>query len=333
METGDKGILVYCQQHRGSLLPVGLELLGEGRRLARILRKPLYAAIVGDDVRPLAETIAGYGAAGVYFISHPQLACYTVQAYTAAMQTIVEKVCPDILLIGATTQGRDLSARLAARLDTGLTADCTQLAIDPQTSLLLQTRPAYGGNVEATVVCPSKRPQMATVRPGVFPIPAPDAKGRQGELMKCVFSLTDALDLVQVVGKTNMPLEYTALAEADIIVSCGRGVENEQGVALARELATALGGMVGASRKAVEYGLLARIHQVGQTGQTVRPQVYIACGISGAVQHLAGMHESGTIIAINNDPEAPIFKVADYGICSDLFTVLPALIKMLARDG
>lgn len=322
--TDNKGILVFAEQREGKLQNVALELLGEGRKLAEKLGVDVSAVLIGENIKTLSQTLFEYGADQVYLVEGKDYKNYTTDAYAAALAQTIEKKKPEIVLVGATTIGRDLAPRVSARLKTGLTADCTQLDIDPEKKLLLQTRPAFGGNVMATIICPNFRPQMSTVRPGVMDKMTPQ-KGRVGKLEEISVHLPEIK--VKVLNIVKEAKQKVALSEAKIIVSGGRGVGTAENFKLVQQLAESLGGEYGASRAAVEAGFTNRDHQVGQTGQTVKPDLYIACGISGAIQHLAGMQSSRTIIAINKDPNAPIFKVCDYGIGGDVKEVIPALLE------
>ena len=326
----NRGVLVYCPVKNGGLEPVGPELLGQGRLLANQLGEPLYGMLIGSGVGETAVAACHLGADQIFVVNRPELAQYTAGAFSDAMELVIQTARPSIALFGATTESRDVAARLAARLGTGLTADCTALTIEPGTNLLLQTRPAYGGNVLATIVC-NTRPQMATVRPGVFEVPRPGISSPHAKLVDLSADVKFRPSGLEVLSTEPLPLANRALRAASVVVACGRGVKNQSGVALAERLAKALGGEIAASRGAVESGLFPRERQVGQTGQTIRPRLYIACGLSGAVQHLAGIQEVPRIIAINEDPNAPIFAAADYGICADLFDVLPRLTDMILR--
>ena len=319
-----KGVWVYAEQSEGKVKSVALELLSEGRKLADKLGEELAAVLIGKDVSHLTDTLFAYGADKVYLVEHELLERYNSDAYTAMLTGVISKYKPSIMLYGATLNGRDLAPRIAARLRVGLTADCTGLDITEE-GLLLQTRPAFGGNIIATIVTPEHRPQMATVREGVMRMPEPDPT-RTGDVVAVKVCLDAEADAVKIVERVKAERTVN-LKGAKVIVSGGAGVGSAEGFELIRELARVLGGEVGASRAAVDAGYISRDHQVGQTGTTVRPKLYIAAGISGSVQHRAGMSESGTIVAINTDPEAPIFKVADYGIVGDLFKVVPALTE------
>ena len=322
-----RGVWVYAEQREGALHGVSFELLGEGRVLAEKLGVPLTAVLLGSGVEALAAPLFEHGADRVMVVDHPALAAYTAEAYAEALSALVRKYKPEALLAGATTIGRGFVPRVAIEVRTGLTADCTGLDIDPATRRLLQTRPAFGGNIMACIECPDHRPQMATVRPKVFKA-APAQPGRTGELVR------ETLDLktpaVRVLETVHAMENEKNVADAEIIVTGGRGLGKPENFALLRELADALGGAaIGASRAAVDAGWISAFHQVGQTGKTVRPKVYIACGVSGQIQHLVGMNSSDTIIAINKDPDAPIFGVADIGIVGDLFQVVPEIIRAL----
>ncbi len=322
------GIWVFAEQRRGALSGAALELLGEGRALADTLGQSLSAVLLGDGVEPLAAELFAHGADRVYLAEHEALRSFTEAPYTQVLTDLARAERPNIILLGATAIGRSLAPRVAARLGTGLTADCTGLAADPATGDLHQTRPAFGGNVMATILCPNHRPQMATVRPRVF-CPLPRDASRQGELRRWDLAKT-AFDLrARILEFLPAEGEKVNLAEADVIVSAGRGLGDPKNLGLVRELADLLGATVGASRAVVDAGWISYPHQVGQTGKTVRPKVYLACGIHGAVQHLAGMQSSDVIVAINKNPEAPIFKIATFGIVGDVLEVIPELIRSL----
>ncbi|MCX7903235.1 MAG: electron transfer flavoprotein subunit alpha/FixB family protein [Caloramator sp.] len=305
---------------------VALELLGKGRELSEKLGVKLTAVLVGYEVEKLANTLIKHGADEVIVLENILLKNYTTDGYTKAIEKIAIERKPEIILIGATNIGRDLGPRLAARLKTGLTADCTGLDIDENTKNLLMTRPAFGGNLMATIECPNHRPQMATVRPGVFPLPCADDR-REGKVERIDIKIKEE-EIRTVVEKIVKSLdEKIDITEAKVIVSGGRGIGNKEGFEMLKELAHLLGGVVGASRAAVDAGWIGKDHQVGQTGKTVRPKLYIACGISGAIQHLAGMQESEYIIAINKDENAPIMSIADLAIVGDVYKVIPELIN------
>ncbi len=321
-----RNVWVFAEQRDGTLTRVAEQLVGKARDLADVLGARAMAVLLGHGVEKLAETLIWDGADTVYLADDPQLAHYRTEPYARVLTDLIRKNKPEIVLFGASVIGRDLAPRVSQRLHTGLTADCTGLDIDESERLLLQTRPAFGGNVMATIACPKHRPQMSTVRPGVMVARPPD-KSRTGNIERVSVAVEpqDLRVLVQeVVTGTRRRAE---LENARIIVSGGRGLGNPQGFQLIEELAAAIGGEVGASRAAVDSGWITQDHQVGQTGKTVHPQVYIACGISGAIQHQAGMKESKFIVAINKDPSAPIFRLADVGIVGDLYKVIPEVIK------
>ncbi|HHW32443.1 MAG TPA: electron transfer flavoprotein subunit alpha [Clostridiaceae bacterium] len=322
-----RGVWVFAEQKESVPLNVVYELLGEGRKLAEKLNVNLTALLFGNNVQSQAGNLIARGADEVILVDNPVLDKYNDEVYADIFVQLVKKYKPEIVLIGATTYGRSLAPRVASRLNTGLTADCTGLEIDTEKRILLQTRPAFGGNLMATIICPNHRPQMATVRPKVMkPLEADPL--RSGKIT--IPDVTIPTDTkVKVIETVNTFTETVNLTEADIVVSGGRGLCDPKNFALVEELAKVLGGAVGASRAAVDAGWIEYSHQVGQTGKTVCPKVYIACGISGAVQHLAGMSSSDIIIAINKNPDAPIFKVATYGIVGDVLEILPILIKEL----
>ncbi|SDF81673.1 electron transfer flavoprotein alpha subunit apoprotein [Thermoanaerobacter thermohydrosulfuricus] len=324
-----KDIWVFAEQREQRLMNVSLEILGEARKLADKKGVKACAVLVGYGVKGLADELIKYGADVVYVIDNPLLKNYTTEGYAKVIADLVNELKPEVILYGATYIGRDLAPRIASRLHTGLTADCTGLDID-ENGLLLQIRPAFGGNLIATIICPERRPQMATVRPGVMKKAPKDGK-RKGEIIEIQANIKEGDIRIQIFDIIKEAKSKVNIEEADIIVSGGRGVGGAEGFKLIQQLADALGGVVGASRAAVDAGWISSDHQVGQTGKTVRPKLYVACGISGAIQHIAGMGNAKTIIAINKNPDAPIFKVADYGIVGDLFKVIPALIEEIKR--
>lgn len=321
------GIWVFGEHVNGNPKEVVLELLGEGRKLADQLQVELSVVLLGYNIDQAARLMISYGADKVYMIDCIELNDYNDQLYTDVFVQIIERFKPEAVLMGATTYGRSLAPRAASRLNTGLTADCTCLEVDSDRRLLLQTRPAYGGNLMATIICPNHRPQMATVRPKVMKKAKQDGT-RTGQIIRpeVVVPRNVNVKLLEVISDID---EKVSLAEADVIVSIGRGIGGQQNIKAAEELARLLGGALGASRAVVDAGWLDYSHQIGQTGRTVSPKVYIACGISGAIQHLAGILSSERIIAIDKNPEAPIFKVANIGIVGDLKEVLPAIISEL----
>ncbi|KXS37099.1 MAG: electron transfer flavoprotein alpha subunit [Candidatus Frackibacter sp. T328-2] len=321
-----KGVWVFIEQVRNEVAPVSWELLGEGRRLAEDLGVELTGVVLGFDARDIAYEAISYGADKVYLIDDPVVKNYRTQPYTQAFIQLVEKYKPEIILLGATTVGRDLAGAVATKLETGLTADCTVLEVDHATRHLQQTRPAFGGNIMATILCKKHRPQMATVRPRVMEMPKRD-NNRKGKIIEENIEFDESKIKTKVLKIIEEAKKAAYLDKADIIVAGGRGLGEEKNFKLIEDLVNILGGTVGASRAAVDAGWISVEHQVGQTGVTVRPKLYIAVGISGAIQHLVGMERSDTIVAINNDPEAPIFDVATYGVVGDLFKVLPALTE------
>lgn len=345
-----KDIWVFAEQRDGKLMNVALELIGEGYRLAKEISEDtkVCAVVVGDNVKHLADECYAYGAERVIMIEDPLLKNFTTDGYTKVITDAIHEYKPEIVLYGATHIGRDLAPRIAARCNTGLTADCTRLDVrvssyidyanknttldtstldpnDPSTGIK-QTRPAFGGNLMATIICPKTRPQMSTVRPGVMQKREP-IEGATGELVEYKPTIAASDIRTEVVEVVKSAKEMVSLTDAEIIVSGGRGLGNEDGFKLMNEFADKVGGVVGASRAAVDAGWIDHSHQVGQTGTTVKPKIYFACGISGAIQHLAGMQSSDMIVAINKDADAPIFEIADYGIVGDLYKVVPLIIE------
>jgi len=323
-----KGVWVFAEQRDNKILNVSLELLGEGRKIADKLRIKLTAMLLGNNIDDMAEKLVKYGADEVLSIDNKFLEVYSTEAYTRVISEIIKEKKPEIVLIGATAIGRDLGPRLAARVKTGLTADCTKLDVDLGTRGLLQTRPVFGGNLMATIICPKHRPQMSTVRPGVMERGKFD-ENRTGTIKKVFFEIMEEDKNTEVLEVVKTQKHEVKLEEAKIIVSGGRGLGDAKGFELLEALAKKLGGEIGASRGAVDADWIQQSHQVGQTGKTVRPKLYVACGISGAIQHLAGMNDSECIVAINKDKNAPIFQVAHYGIIGDVYEILPALIESL----
>ncbi|MBI4766652.1 MAG: 4Fe-4S binding protein [Deltaproteobacteria bacterium] len=322
------GVMVFAEQRLGKIAEVTYELLHKGRELADTLKVSLAAALLGKGVTSFAGGLIEYGADRVYVVDHPSLEGFTDDLYGECLTRIIRTYRPEIVLAGATSIGRSFIPKVATQIGTGLTADCTDLAIDAETRLLLQTRPAFGGNIMATIICPQKRPQMATVRHKVMKKGA-SQPGRSGEITPVEINwaeLTPKTRLLEIVEEIT---EKVRLSEADVIVAGGRGLQEEKNFALIRELAGLLDAAVGASRGAVDAGWISYAHQVGQTGKTVAPKLYIAIGVSGAVQHLVGMQSADTIVAINTDPHAPIFDVASYGIVGDLFEIVPEMIRQL----
>ncbi|MFR7985293.1 MAG: FAD-binding protein [Clostridia bacterium] len=344
-----KDVWVFAEQRNGKLMNVALELIGEGRRLAKEISEEtkVCALLVGDGIDHLEQECYEYGAERVIMIQDPLLKNYTTDGYTKVIVDAVEEYKPELVIYGATHIGRDLAPRVAARLNTGLTADCTRLDIkvssyidyaknnttldtstldpnDPSTGIK-QTRPAFGGNLMATIICPKTRPQMSTVRPGVMQ-KRDRVEGATGERVDYKPQITESDIRITIKDIVKSAKELVSLTDADIICSGGRGLGDPSGFELIKEFADKVGGVVGSSRAAVDAGWIDHSHQVGQTGTTVKPKIYFACGISGAIQHLAGMQTSDIIVAINKDPDAPIFEVADFGIVGDLYKVIPEII-------
>ena len=323
-----RNVWVFIEVVRGKIKGVSLELLGQGRKMADDLGEKLVAIIPGNEIEDFAKMAIHYGADEAIVVDQKELKDYSTDGYTKAMCTLIKKYNPAVLLIGATNNGRDLGPRVSSRMQTGLTADCTELGVDSETHLVKWTRPAFGGNLMATILCPDYRPQIGTVRPGVFKKPEEDT-GRKGEIIHETVEFgpdeirTRIVEVITEAGGADVNLEEA------IIVSGGRGVGGPEGFEVLKELADEIGAQIGASRAAVDSGWISSLHQVGQTGKSVGPKIYIACGISGAIQHVAGMSSSDVIIAINKDPDAPIFNIADYGIVGDLFEIIPELTKRI----
>lgn len=318
-----KAVWVCLEQTGGKIAGISFEMLSEARRLADQLGSSVGAVLLGSGVTEQAKDAFAYGADTVYVCDEEALKDYRTESYCKVLESLVKEQEPEILLVSATTNGRDLAARLASRLETGLAADCVGLRLED--GKLVATRPTYGGNIMADVVCETKRPQMCTIRPNAMEKQEPDA-GRSGEVVTVASGVSEADIRTQVLEIIAKASGEVSLTDAQIIVSGGRGLGDEKGFELIRELAGVLGAAVGASRAAVDAGWIPYEHQVGQTGKTVGPKLYIACGISGALQHLAGMKTSDVIVAINKDEEAPIFSVANYGIVGDLYKVIPVMI-------
>ncbi len=320
-----KGVLVYIEQRTGDIQKVSMELLGKGKELADKLGEKLSCVIIGDNISHLAQDLIWHGAEEVYVVDHPTLTHYMTEPYTKALVHVIKAKNPDIVLVGATALGRDLAPRVSARIHTGLTADCTSLDIDEGSQDLLMTRPAFGGNIMATIICPDYRPQMSTVRPGVM------KKPHRNETLTGIIEHMDAnlstadmnVVILEAVKETKKRIN---IEESVTLVSAGRGVGSKEGIESLYALAAELKGEVSGSRAVIDLGWLDKDRQVGQTGKTVRPNLYFACGISGAIQHVAGMEESEVIIAINKNPDAPIFDVADLGIVGDVHKVIAALV-------
>ena len=334
-----KGVYVFAQQVDNKITNISFELLGKARELAEPLETQVTAVLLGSGVKGLADELAAYGADRVIVVDEPILKEYRTEPYAEALTAVVKEFKPEILLVGATYIGRELGPCVSARVETGLTADCTKLDIgnfpinavpnQPQKhNQLLMTRPAFGGNTIATIACPDHRPQMATVRPGVMQA-LPKMEGRKAEVIEFNPEIKENALCCEVLDIVKSKATHADIQDAKILVSGGRGVGNAENFKILEELADELGGMVSCSRAVVDSGWMPKEMQVGQTGKTVRPDVYFAIGISGAIQHVAGMEESGLIIAINKDPDAPIFDVADYGIVGDLHKIVPELVKKI----
>lgn len=331
MKVNTKDLWVFVETGEdGSAKNVGIELLTPGKLLAEKQGGQLAAVVIGNQAEKAVEEASAHGADKIYVVEGEEYAHYTTDAYAIAMVALVEKYGPTSILIGATNNGRDLGPRVSSRLHTGLTADCTALDIDGDSGNVAWTRPAFGGNLMATILCPDNRPQIGTVRPGVFkkstPVEPRAEIIREDIHVPAEKIRTQVLEVIQELEGDKVDLEG-----AQIIVSGGRGVGGPEGFAPIRALAEALGGTVGASRAAVDAGWIPHAHQVGQTGKTVAPKLYIACGISGAIQHIAGMSGSDVIVAINKDPNAPIFDVADYGVVGNLFEVIPVFVEEIKK--
>ena len=331
MEAKTKDLWVFVETNEdGTAKNVGIELLTPGKMMAGKQGGNLVAVVIGCGADEAVKAADEHGADKIIVVDGPEFKHYSTDAYAIALVSLVEKYGPTSMLIGATNNGRDLGPRVSCRLKTGLTADCTALDIDDETGNVAWTRPAFGGNLMATIICPNHRPQIGTVRPGVFK--KSDAVEGKAEIVKEDLHVaesdirTQVLEIIKDLGGENVDLEG-----AEIIVSGGRGVGGPVGFEPIKALADALGATVGASRAAVDAGWIAHAHQVGQTGKTVGPKLYIACGISGAIQHLAGMSGSDVVVAINKDPDAPIFDVADYGVVGNLFEVLPVLTEEIKK--
>ncbi len=327
VSDGVRGVWIFAEQRHSHLKSVAYELLSRGRELADKLQTDVSAVCLGHDIEDIDQLIA-YGADRVYLVDDQALADNQEDYLTYQLVESIREYRPEIVIAGATALGRAFIPRVASILRTGLTADCTGLDIDSEKRLLLQTRPTFGGNIMATIICPNKRPQMATVRPRVFKKNKPD-NSRRGQIINVDFKKEGITSKTKLLNFIDAVTERVKLEDADIIVSGGRGLGKPENFKLVAELAEVMGAALGSSRPPVDEGWLPYTHQVGQTGKTVCPRLYIACGISGAIQHLAGMQTSDVIVAINDDPNAPIFEVATYGIVGDLFQVVPMLIEKL----
>ncbi len=339
-----KGVYIYAQQVDNKLSSIAFELIGKAKELANDLGTDVTAVLLGKDVKGLADELGAYGADKVIVVDNPVLETYRTEPYAQALSAVINEYKPDIMLVGATAIGRDLGPTVSARVATGLTADCTKLEIgdfplnpvpgkenEQKHNQLLMTRPAFGGNTIATIACPDNRPQMATVRPGVMQ-KLPKEEGRKAEVIEFNPALEENNRYVEIMNVVKAVGSVKNIMDAKILVSGGRGVGSKENFQQLEELAEVLGGMVSCSRAVVENGWLEQAYQVGQTGKTVRPQIYFAVGISGAIQHVAGMEESDLIVAINKDEDAPIFDVADYGLVGDLNKIVPQLTAALKAE-
>ncbi|MDD6044234.1 MAG: electron transfer flavoprotein subunit alpha/FixB family protein [Clostridia bacterium] len=325
-----KDVFVVIEQREGHVQKVGLELLGEAQKLAAVLGEKVVAVLLGSNIAGKAKMLYEYGADKVLVVDDPMLQHYVTEPYAKALTTIINIYDPNVVLFGASSIGRDLAPRVAGRVHTGLTADCTKLDIDPETKLLLMTRPAFGGNIMATIVCKNYRPQMATVRPGVMKMPErKEVAEYEPEIVRVAFEPSDMnVAILDVLPKTTKSVDIT---EAKVLVSGGRATGGSEGYEPLRKLAEVLGGEVASSRVGIDSGWIEKDRQVGQTGKTVRPNLYIACGISGAIQHLAGMEDSEFILAINKDASCPMMEIADLGIEGDIKKIIPKLTEEIIK--
>lgn len=328
--TDYKDVWVFIEHKDGKIAGVSLELLGKGKELAEKLGAKLCAVVLGENVEEISKEVSKYGVQKIYSMDSPILKDRRAEAFVPCLAHLAKKHKPLIWLFDATTFDRDIASGVATLLETGLTADCTGLEIDPETKLLKQTRPAFGGNIMATIVCREHRPQMATVRPKVFPKPNPQEISGEIQFIREDVTISEE-DVLTKILEVISAKEGANLSDAEIVVSGGRGLKNKENFWLIKELAKVLGGAVGASRPVIDAEWMPYNCQIGQTGRTVKPKLYIAVGISGMIQHVAGMGTSGIIVAINNDPSAPIFDIADYGIVGDLFVIVPALIAEIKK--
>lgn len=323
-----KDVLVFIEQRDGVIQKVSKELACKGREIAATLNCKCKGVLLVNELNDSLDELFHYGMDELILVKDPVLQEYMTEPYAKGITSVINEFKPEIVFFGATSIGRDLAPRISSRINTGLTADCTKLDVDEDTNNLLMTRPAFGGNIMATIMCPDHRPQMSTVRPGVMPMINPDTS-RKPVIVEHKVEFTEEdknIEIIEVIKETK---KIVNIEDANILVSAGRGIGNPSKISLLEELAEKLGGVVSSSRAVVDAGWMDRNHQVGQTGKTVRPDLYFACGISGQIQHLAGMEESEFIVAINKDESAPIFDVADLGIVGDLNKVIPELIKIL----
>lgn len=325
-----KGVLVYIEQRNKEIQKVSLELLGKGREIADKLNTTLTAVLLGHDVKNLSQELIYHGANKVVYVDSEILKNFTNEPYTKSFSKVIEQEKPEIVLVGATSIGRDVAPRVAARIKTGLTADCTTLDIDSETNNLLMTRPAFGGNIMATIICPDHRPQMSTVRPGVM-IKLERDESRVGEIVEFDAQLTNSDLNVEILEIVKEDKKKANIEDAKVLISAGRGIGSKENMSYLYDLAEPLKGEVSGSRAVIDNGWLDKERQVGQTGKTVRPDLYFACGISGAIQHVAGMEESELIISINKNPDALIFEVSDLGIVGDASKIIPLVTDELKR--
>ncbi len=325
-----KDVYVIAEQRDGKIQKVGLELIGEATKLAKDLGEQVVAVLLGSNITDKAQELIQHGADKVVVVDDPMLEKYATEPYAKAITAVIKACEPEIVLYGATSIGRDLAPRVSARVHTGLTADCTKLAINEETKLLHMTRPAFGGNIMATIVCKNHRPQMATVRPGVMAALAKDAT-RTGEVVNFKVDFVPADMNVEILEEVKETKKTADITEAKVLVSGGRGIGSADFVPVLQEAADVLGGVVTGSRPVIEAGWLDKDRQVGQTGKTVRPDLYLACGISGAIQHVAGMESSEVVISINKDDNAAIFSVSDLGVVGDVKVILPKLVEALKK--
>lgn len=325
-----KNVWVFAEQNNGKLAKVSLEMIGEGRKLADKLGVELVAFLIGEDVKPLADTLIAYGADRVLLAEDPALKEYRTEFYTDIICKEADAYKPEVLIIGASAIGRDLTPRVSFRLNTGCTADCTELDIDDEKKILVSTRPAFGGNVMATIICPDHRPQMSTVRPGVMVVPEADAS-RKGEVIEVKVSINPADEKVRVIKSTYKEHAGTKIEDAMKVIGVGIGASDDDSVGYIKELAKLLGAEIGGSRPCVEQHIIEHEVQVGQTGKNIRPELYIPCGISGTVQHTTGISNAKYTVAINRDENAEIFKFANLGIAGDAKSILPAIIKEVKK--
>lgn len=325
------GVWVIGEQNEGKVHSVTIELIGEGRKLADKLGKELSVVIAGYEIDAEVAKLLHFGVDNVYYIKNELLKEFSTEGYSSSIAEVILEKKPEIVLVGASSIGRDIAPRIAASIGTGLVADCTKLEIDEEDKKILQTRPAFGGNLMATIICPKNRPQMSTVRPGVMKKAAYNATA-SGKIIEITPTLKASDIRTKLIKRIKSNKKCVNLIDAKVVVSGGRGIKSKEGFELIGKLAEALNGEVGSSRACVDAGWIEQSHQVGQTGTTVRPDLYVACGISGAIQHLAGMNEAKYIVAINKNASAPIFSICDYGIVGDLKEVIPAMIESIKKN-